>query len=225
MEDNPPTFRQKLTKRLLDGMGCLVPLFQSIPYGYWGLMSAPFILFLVGIVAPFPSGLVQLPWRLSIIVATTPLALIGFVFLIYSVGYFLLYKNEGLVTKGPYRFIRHPQYLGVLLFTIPLTLESMRLYATDGPSYFTRQAMVFIWYLQLLAYVVLAVAEEQYILRTHGKDYAEYIQRTGFLFPCPIRGVRWFDIGFSITLLVVVMNVSLLLSGYIHHTFFYYYLW
>jgi protein-S-isoprenylcysteine O-methyltransferase Ste14 len=80
-------------------------------------------------------------------------------------------EQTALVTGGPYRWVRHPIYLfqvvmliGVF-FVLPTPLSLL---------------IVFIH----LVCVRLKVADEELYLETvHGKEYSDYVERTGRLFP------------------------------------------
>jgi protein-S-isoprenylcysteine O-methyltransferase Ste14 len=217
MEDTSLTPRHKMTERLLDGMGYLVPLFQSIPYGYLLGMSTPFILYLLGIVITAPVTLVGLPgFLVHLIFGGFPLELaismIGFFLLVSSIVYLKLNKARSPVTEGPYRFIRHPQYLGVLMFTLSLTTRSVWLTThTFGLSYFTAEMAIAIWYAEMFAYVFLAVAEEQHLLKHHPEKYAVYMQKSAFLIPFPGAKRRWVHVILSLIVLALLLHGTILL--------------
>ncbi len=218
MEGTSPAPKQKLTKKLLDGMGYLVPLFQSIPFGGYALgMSAPFLLYLLGIATTAPVTLVGLPiFLVSLIFGGFPLELvisvIGFSLLIFSILYLRLNREIPPVTKGPYRFIRHPQYLGVVMFTLSLTTKSVWLIThTFVLGYFTAEMAIAIWYAELFAYVFLAIAEEQYLLKHRPEEYAAYIQESAFFVPFPVTGKRRFNVILSIVVLALLLHGTILL--------------
>ncbi|MFW9845355.1 MAG: methyltransferase family protein [Candidatus Thorarchaeota archaeon] len=209
-----PTLAQKLREKVLDVGGYLIPLFQSVPFSYAGLMSAPFIFYLVGLIATAP---VALPvFVFALVLGGFPLELatsaIGFLLLVYSVLYLRMNKMRGLVTDGPYKFIRHPQYLGVLLLTLSLTTRSVWIIThTFEISYYTGQMAIIIWYTTLVAYVLLALAEEQYLISNYSEEYTDYLQTSGFFIPYLITKRRLLDIILSIILLFLLMHGTLLL--------------
>jgi protein-S-isoprenylcysteine O-methyltransferase Ste14 len=69
-------------------------------------------------------------------------------------------------TTGPYRYSRHPIYFGLFLMIISISIMSLS-------------------WLFLLIVIIFAIpllitipAEERYCLKTYGKEYQEYIERT-----------------------------------------------
>lgn len=86
-------------------------------------------------------------------------------------------QGTGLVTAGPYRLVRHPIYLGLILFTLGQALA----YSS--------------WLACLIALVGIvptfawrAHAEEQLLSRTFGERYALYRRQTKMIIPHISRG-------------------------------------
>jgi len=77
--------------------------------------------------------------------------------------------KEG-VTRGPYRYVRHPMYLGYLLVVLAVFLVRPTL------------ASALVGGLATLLMIYRARLEEQ-MLRAHVPGYAEYAARTGMLLP------------------------------------------
>jgi protein-S-isoprenylcysteine O-methyltransferase Ste14 len=81
-------------------------------------------------------------------------------------------KGAGtLVTSGIYRYIRHPQYTGLLLMSLGMLIEWATL-----PMLILYPVMVFL-------YVRLAIREERDMLAEFGDDYREYMKRTKRFIP------------------------------------------
>jgi len=83
-----------------------------------------------------------------------------------AIGWQQIHRAENLVTTGLYRYMRHPQYTGIMLFTLGWILH--------WPSLIT----LVLWPILTAAYVWLALFEERQAQEEFGADYAEYAQRT-----------------------------------------------
>jgi len=115
------------------------------------------------------------------------LRIIGLVmFVLFSWGQIISYKTLGnnyaqdivimkghnLVTKGIYRFVRHPQYLCQLLSDIGAGLALM--------SYFVLPLVLVV---ELPLFLMRALAEEKILSKHFGKDFDEYKKQSGFMIP------------------------------------------
>lgn len=79
-------------------------------------------------------------------------------------------KHSQLVTSGPYRMIRHPMYLAILLTTLPLIIYSFDLFRLA------------IW-LVLLIDLIFKLVYEENLLSEKLVGYDRYIERSFRLFP------------------------------------------
>lgn len=79
-------------------------------------------------------------------------------------------KHSQLVTSGPYRMIRHPMYLAILLTTLPLIIYSFDLFRLA------------IW-LVLLIDLIFKLIYEENLLSVKLVGYDRYIERSFRLFP------------------------------------------
>jgi protein-S-isoprenylcysteine O-methyltransferase Ste14 len=210
---------QKVRVVLLRISGYLIPIVQQLPsLGiYVGLMTVPVFVYLVLLFLQFPASFMAVvPEFLQIGSLATPgigftyiVIVVGLVLVLYAAIYLRLHKRDGLVVTGPYRYIRHPQYTGLLLFTLGLTTWSYWLLSvTRGIGWLTREWTISLWYAELFAYIVLAVIEESYLSKAFNGDYNVYKRRVPFLLP--LGKASRYDL--PLTLLIF----SLVLIGLIH---------
>ena len=80
--------------------------------------------------------------------------------------------SDKLVTTGPYRFVRHPVYLGMIVSTIGLTIGLRSPWGLAG---------VFLLFTPTGIY--RARLEESAMARRFGEEWDEYVKRTCFMFP------------------------------------------
>ena len=176
----------RISNWFFGSVGHLVILLQSTPAVWMGLMTSPLfailIVILVGGELPSATG-----FFVSIFISPTiftGIFYVGFVIWIFSIFYLFWKKRSGLVTEGIYKYIRHPQYLGVILFTSSLTAASwFILLVTFGIGYISPQATVLLWFLMVFAYIGLAYGEEYFLIQSKGKEYREYQNSTALMFP------------------------------------------
>ena len=81
-------------------------------------------------------------------------------------------EGHRLVTRGPYRFVRHPSYTGAVIALTGLGI------ALDSP---VSAAALFV--LSLLGYLARINVEERALIEAFGDDYREYAHRTARLVP------------------------------------------
>jgi len=88
----------------------------------------------------------------------------------YSV-YITLQQDHQLITSGPYRYIRHPRYLGVMVVALGLALLFR--------SWIALAALPF-----LLALLIFRLTDEEKLLREEfGGQWEAYVQRSWRLVP------------------------------------------
>jgi hypothetical protein len=111
-------------------------------------------------------------------------ALIGVGFFIIVFGIFNLligiFENEGAVSFWLYKYIRHPQYLGYILWSYGLYSKTNLISSVFGHS----QPNPFTWVLSTLFIICIALREES-ILIEEKPDYDSYRKNTSFLIPLP----------------------------------------
>ncbi|HEX2962408.1 MAG TPA: isoprenylcysteine carboxylmethyltransferase family protein [Ignavibacteriales bacterium] len=84
----------------------------------------------------------------------------------------LITKNHELVTKGPFKVVRHPQYLGQILTDLGAALALL--------SYIVLPLVLFLE----IPLLILRAREEDKLLAKHFKEkFDDYRKKTGFLLP------------------------------------------
>ena len=83
--------------------------------------------------------------------------------------------RKGAVSKGLYSLIRHPQYLGLGITGIGLSIL------------WPRFLVAVLWLAMVLIYYFLSKDEERRMLREHPAAYKEYMGRTGMFLPKSIE--------------------------------------
>lgn len=79
-------------------------------------------------------------------------------------------EGSHIVTRGPYRLIRHPMYLALLLFTLPLVIADFSWWRG-------------LFWLALLVDLILKLNYEETLLEKKLDGYREYKQRSYRLIP------------------------------------------
>jgi protein-S-isoprenylcysteine O-methyltransferase Ste14 len=80
-------------------------------------------------------------------------------------------RRKGVVTGILYRWVRHPQYLFLMISGLGLLL------------FWPRFFILVLYVSMLFVYYLLARHEEQRMLAKHGKSYRQYLQQTAMFFP------------------------------------------
>ncbi|MFW9799583.1 MAG: methyltransferase family protein [Candidatus Thorarchaeota archaeon] len=204
-----------IKSRVTTIIAAILPFIQSIPpMAIWGgLMTIPLLsylalmftsspmTFLGALISLFFGGFV---WELAI-------AVIGVALVVYSVLHLRRSKHSGLVKNGPYGLVRHPQYLGVILFTMTLTTRSYWIITnTFGMGFLGPTETLMVWFATLFAYVVLASVEELHLSKSFGNEYQDYRREVGFMWPYLKTESRIVEI------LVTVVVSALLLFGIVY---------
>lgn len=99
----------------------------------------------------------------------TALSILGL--MLIALGWYRIHAATGLVTDGIYRWMRHPQYSGIFLFTLGWILH--------WPSLIT----LILWPVLGVAYYYLARYEEKQVAEEFGEAYQEYARKTRRFIP------------------------------------------
>jgi protein-S-isoprenylcysteine O-methyltransferase Ste14 len=107
-------------------------------------------------------------------------AVTGFiVFLTACVMLLRVRRKEKIVTTRLYSVVRHPQYFGIIVVTLGITIMSLQ------SGFGGADNVVLIWLIQVLGYVMLAAYEERHLMNEHKEEYRQYKQKVSFIFPVP----------------------------------------
>ncbi|MDH4214092.1 MAG: hypothetical protein OEV85_09245 [Candidatus Thorarchaeota archaeon] len=172
---------ERLKMRVIGVIGLLLPFLASIPpITAWGaLMTVPFLMYLI-LVMTNPTATVLYPAEIINIVSF----LLALLLLAYSVGYLWMKKSAGLITTGPYRYVRHPQYFSIIVFTTIVTYQSVWiLQHTFGIGWLSVEQTIALWVAMLVAYTIIASIEELHLKEVYGSEWMDYRNRVGFLLP------------------------------------------
>lgn len=83
--------------------------------------------------------------------------------------------KERLATEGIYRYVRHPQYLGIILVTAG--------WLVHWPTILG----LLMWPILMLLYYRLSVREDRFLAKRFGEEYRAYAWRTPRLLPVRMR--------------------------------------
>ncbi len=92
-------------------------------------------------------------------------------------------KNEINITQtGPYKHIRHPQHLGIILISLHFALRIRPDFASHIFIYF-RVGDILSWVLFCFILIIWSDIEERKLQKRYPEEFADYKNRTGFFFP------------------------------------------
>lgn len=156
--------------------------FQYIPgAGPWyGFMIFPLAVYISGLLWAYPeflSAQINLLLFSERLMFGRIVAVTGFIIFLIACVQFLR-RNEKVVTTWLYSVIRHPQYFGIVVMTLGISIMSIQ-YSGNRPE------IIYVWLIQVLGYILLAAYEGQNLLKEHEKEYQPYRQNVPFIFPIP----------------------------------------
>ncbi|MEM3361672.1 MAG: NnrU family protein [Candidatus Bathyarchaeia archaeon] len=175
-----PTFKEKIRLSLEAVFATLLFMTQSVVYGGWAIsvMSIPLLPYLVMLA----TGHLNLERDINLLffakefIVGRVIALIGFTLFLVAGIQFLRDRARGakIIKTGLYSVVRHPQYLGIIITTIGLTVMVLTL--GGNPQ------IILSWLIQVLGYVILARYEELYLEKQHGEAFRQYRRNVPFMF-------------------------------------------
>ncbi len=163
----------------------LIPIFQYVPCTaiWFGIMSVPIITYL-GFFFQNPEILLY-DFEFLSEVHGFYFVIFGLILYIFSLIYQLTHRKK-LIRTGPYKYVRHPQYIAFIIITLGLTLvtfETSPVFNFDLGSLNGYTFIFYIWIGELLAYIILAKIEEIALKAKYGDEFLEYANNVAFMFP------------------------------------------
>jgi len=175
----------KIKAIALNFIAVMIPFFQFVPCAsiWFGIMSLPLISYLINFLS-YP-GILLSDFKFFFGYPGTYVALLGGVIFLISLVYQLTHW-KGLIQKGPYKYVRHPQYLGIIIMTFGLTMICLN---TSPVFPFIHELsnelmwVVSIWIIEALVYLLLAGIEDLYLKSKYKGNYLEYKNMVAFMIP------------------------------------------
>ena len=93
------------------------------------------------------------------------------------------FTKQDIVTWGIYKYSRHPQYLGFILWSYALLIYDTYIFKPVKGGYFPPPSII--WLTVVIIIIAVALREEDYMAKIYGEKYVEYMNKTPFLLPLP----------------------------------------
>ncbi|MHA1671258.1 MAG: methyltransferase family protein [Promethearchaeota archaeon] len=165
-------------------MGILIPMVVYLPlaYGSWKVflpvLNGYSMFYAYITMSPeYPASTIQYAFIFSIEIITF---MIG-IFVLLS-GLYHLAKGRkqkiSIVKTGLYKYIRHPQNLGISLISLPFAL-----YIPGFNDIGIRIGELFSWILFTFILTIYSNLEEHYLMKKFPEEYRKYQTQTSFFFP------------------------------------------
>ena len=163
----------------------LIPILQYVPCTavWFGIMSVP-ILTYIALFFLNPAILLH-DLQFLFRIPETYIALFGFGLYVYALIFQITHRKQ-LIHTGPYKFVRHPQYLAFIIMTFGMTLVAFHTYPIVDFNPFNISSytlILLIWIGEVLAYIILAKIEEFALKAKYKEKYLEYANKVPFIFP------------------------------------------
>ena len=177
--------KTKITSISTSISSILIPIFQYVPCTtvWFGIMSVPLISYLVFFFQD--PGILYQDGQFLIRSQGFYILLFGLIIYFYSLIFQLSHRKQ-LIRKGPYRFVRHPQYFAFIILTLGLTLisfETSPVFNFNLGNLEGKTILFLIWIGEVLAYIVLGKIEEVALKSRYGDEFSKYANEVPFLIP------------------------------------------
>jgi protein-S-isoprenylcysteine O-methyltransferase Ste14 len=113
------------------------------------------------------------------------IVLLGLGLYIYSLIYQITHRKQ-LIRKGPYRFVRHPQYVAIIIMTFGMTLiafQTSPIFNFNIGNLNGYTVLLYIWIGEVIAYIILGKIEELALKARYTDEFIEYSSKVSFMIP------------------------------------------
>ena len=165
----------------LTGIGLVRLLW--VPLWSWSttLLRLGDIVYLPYVLLVYPAALMGVQVRRSVALLTIGVGLLIF-FLGTMAWIYARFRGRSIVNFWIYRYSRHPQYLGFIIWSYGLMLLASQ---TPIPLGGQNPGASFPWAISSLLVIGVALSEEAQMARQYGQGYEEYRRSAPFMFPLP----------------------------------------
>ncbi len=230
MEDKPQTFDAKRAiQQIFKSIGLslstisllasiLAPMFVLMGiliYFSWLFFGYPFYSWTIYYLFPnrYPSWIKILLYAIEIVsfLGGLGLFLAGLITFIKQKQRLKTTDSNNTITNGIYRFIRHPQNLGICLMLVPFAVILPFGYTGDAIRYGDILSLG----LSCSFLALISLFEEKIMLAAYPEEYWTYIQKTSFYFPSKKESSKLAEYSPKLKNKYLIKTFILLLLGFI----------
>ncbi|MFX0073820.1 MAG: methyltransferase family protein [Candidatus Hermodarchaeota archaeon] len=185
MQNERSRVKIKINSVLTSISSLLIPIFQYVPCTaiWFGIMSVPLLAYIF-LYIQFPH-ILWYDLRFLIRTQGFPIVLFGLSLYLYSLIYQLSHRGR-LLTKGPYKLMRHPQYLAFIIMTLGMTIVAFQtapIFEISVSYEYSYSILTLIWIIEVIAYISLGKIEEIALKAKYGDGFLEYKKKVAFIIP------------------------------------------
>jgi protein-S-isoprenylcysteine O-methyltransferase Ste14 len=179
-----PTFGYfALSMFLLAGIGILRVIWLPVWDSSWSFLKLGDIAYLPYMIVVYPFYLLKVDVRASFASLAVGAGLLIF-FLGTVTWLYGKFERKELIDFWIYRYSRHPQYLGYLIWSYGVMLLAS-LYGMLGTKLIFAPGPSLPWLISSLIVICIALTEEIHMRKTYGESYLKYQGSTPFMLPLP----------------------------------------
>ena len=163
----------------LAGLGILTALWAP----FWGdLVKLGDIAYLPYMILVYPFSLIGMDIRKFLAGFIASLGLLIFILGVLA-WFYARFKQKNTADFWIYRFTRHPQYLGWILWSYGLMLRVAHRHDTALQD--SNPGASLSWVISTLLIICVALSEEIHMRQEYSQEYAQYSSQAPFMFPLP----------------------------------------